>query len=110
MKATKSRDGRYRVTLYCPQRIDLYLASLVIADALMSERYTGDAQVDSDVSRIGKRRMEDMLRDGLAAEGKGHAPYLDEKWGYEDGFEQLQDAVKARLIEVGIFPKEEETE
>lgn len=100
MKATRSRDGLFRVDVRVEFRVGIESAVCGIASQLY------DDLVDvEDVSSLGRRRLEGALRDALHREGE-HLAYVNE--GYEDDGDwvDLVDAVRRRVIEVGLFPAE----
>jgi hypothetical protein len=98
MKATKSIDGRFRVNVRVEFRVGIELA----ANGIASQLYDDLVDVE-DVSSLGRRRLEGALRDALHREGE-HLAYVHEGREDEGDWVELVDAVRRRLIEVGLFP------
>lgn len=98
MKATRSIDGCFRATV----RVEFRVGAELAANGIASQLY--DDLVDAgDVPSLGRRRLERALRDALRREGENLA-YVHEGCGDEVDWVDLVDAVRRRLIEVGLFP------
>lgn len=90
-KATRSRDGQYRLDLRVPVRVDLRAAAVAIA-------LGSNADAD-EIAEAGAARALRWARDGIGTYGLDHV-----HMGDTDGIEAEIEAAERRLVDLGIFP------
>lgn len=90
-RATRSKDGAYRLDLRVPVRLDLDATAAAVALG---------AYVDADeIAVAGLRRLLGWARDGVGAHGVDRV-YM----GDTEGMEGEIEAARCRLVELGVFP------
>lgn len=92
-RATRSVDGRRRITLRIEARLDLDATSAAIA--------MGSNADPDGIAEAGRRRLLEWARDAVKYHG------LDEiVMSPDDDYEAERGAARSRLIELGVFQED----
>jgi hypothetical protein len=90
-RATRSKDGAYRLDLRVPVRLDL--------DSMATAVALGSFAAPDEIATAGLRRLLGWARDGVGAHGLDHI-FMGDTEGMEDEIE----AARSRLVDLGVFP------
>lgn len=90
-RATRSKDGAYRLDLRVPVRLDLDATAFAVA--------LGSYADPDEIAVASLRRLLGWARDAIRDHGLEHIHLGD-----TDGVEEEVEAACCRLVQLGVFP------